>query len=278
MKTLKIVCISDTHSLHDNIWVPDGDIVICSGDISNVGEISDIQRFLDWYQKLPHTYKILTPGNHDWGFEKNELLCSDMCKERGIIYLNDSGYKINGIKIWGTASQKPFCNWAFNHSDSKRLYIYDMIPSDTNILITHGPPYGILDDLHRENLGDRILLNKINTLKELKAMVFGHIHNGRGTKRIGDILYINASCCNEEYEPINDPIIFSINSKKMTKISKFSSYKVCNKCQKEKHLRNFYYSKYKNTYKHICKECFKKRPQPNKKEIRKKILRKSEKL
>ena len=252
---MKIVTISDTHGYHSKIYVPNGDIVVCAGDISSRGSVSSIQSFLDWYSELPHAYKILVPGNHDWGFEKEENLCKTMCEERGIIYLNNSGIGILGVKFWGTASQKPFCNWAFNHDVETRKSLYSLIPKDTDVLVLHGPPYGILDETEyvKENVGCEIVLDTIKQL-DLAAVVFGHIHEARGYIHKNKVLYINTSICTLQYNPTNAPFVFSINGKN-TRIIHDSYFKKCNQCNELQHLTEFYYRKDRGRYRANCKTC-----------------------
>ena len=204
-----IVCFSDTHSLENNVIFPDGDILICAGDFTNIGKLPDVTKFAKNVGKLPHKYKIIIAGNHDFCFE-NELTNTSrkILEDNGFIYLKDSEVIIDDIKFYGSPYQPFFCHWAFNIlSEYEREKIWDKIPIDTNVLITHSPPYGILDKtLHGDNTGCKPLKNRIDKLKDLKLNIFGHIHEQYGMIREENIRYINCSICNRNYEPINKPI------------------------------------------------------------------------
>ena len=146
-------------------------------------------------------------------------------QSNGVIYLKNSSFEYNGLKIYGTPHQPYFCGWAFNVPDlNKLINIYQMIPDDVDILLTHCPPYGILDQSHRpnysnptgeEHLGStelkEVLAQKHNYNCMPKVVAFGHIHGDGGKqKKIGDTLYINASLCDEDYEPTNNIITIEL--------------------------------------------------------------------
>lgn len=220
---MKIVTISDTHNKHKKIEIPDGDIIIHAGDVSGRGHLKEVGAFLNWYGDLPHKYKVLVAGNHDFGFEnKNRFILERMCQERGIFYLNDRGIYIEGINIWGSPVQPEFCNWAFNRSrtvedantenakNKGHTYIglhWDLISSKADIVVTHGPAHGILDQvkmLGSPNRGDHVgckaLRKKLEEIKP-KLHISGHIHEGRGVQINGETTYVNASVLDERYQP-----------------------------------------------------------------------------
>jgi len=219
--TLKIVCISDTHTMHNQIKIPEGDIILHGGDISYRGTKQEIKEFLEWYEQLNFKHKILIAGNHDWGFEKDPNFFAAMCKGYGITYLNDSGIELEGIKFWGSPVQPAFCDWAFNRARSEESskdpydnmdYQYDTIkphwdkiPKNTDVLITHGPPHGILDETVRGklNVGCEELLKAIARVKP-KLHVFGHIHEARGIKVINGVTHMNASSVDLSYNPYQE--------------------------------------------------------------------------
>ncbi len=222
---MKIITISDTHYHHDEMDIPDGDIVLCGGDVTRCGSRSDMEDFLKWYGDLSHKHKVLIAGNHDFIAEIDDAWMRNSCSKKGVIYLNDSGCKIEGIKIWGSPVQPEFCNWAFNRSrtmeDSVSLkaqanghgYIgnhWDLIPEDIDILITHGPPMNVLDKTFYgyENVGCSVLRNHIERIRP-KMHVFGHIHEERGIEldlSVPDkpITYVNASMVNLQYQVYTD--------------------------------------------------------------------------
>ena len=210
---MKFVVISDTHGKHQSLILPKGDVIIHAGDVSSMGKESEIKDFLNWFSKTDFTYKILIAGNHDFYFEKishNTQVLEELIPSN-IIYLNDTGIEIENLKIWGSPIQPWFYNWAFNRyrgEDIKKHW--NKIPQDTDILITHGPVFGILDKTSRnENVGCKDLLNKIEEIKP-KFHICGHIHEAYGQLKQENTTYINASVLDENYNLRNKPIVFEI--------------------------------------------------------------------
>jgi Icc-related predicted phosphoesterase len=214
---MKISFISDTHSKHDQITkdLPGGDLIIHSGDFSNMGYISELKYFLEWFSSLEYTNKIFIAGNHDFCFQDDPKKCNTILQQfPNVIYLQDDftyiGEHPNLIKIYGTPWQPTFNNWAFNiprYSDELNQKWLN-IPNDTDILITHTPPFQILDIVkHFQNVGCE-LLEKILININVKINCFGHIHSGYGYQEKNNKLFINASSLNEQYmydknKPIN---------------------------------------------------------------------------
>lgn len=202
--TKRIVCISDTHEQHDRISVPDGDLLLFAGDMSFMGDEAAVHRFNDWLAGLPHPHKVVIAGNHDWIFERNPVRAKTLITNA--TYLNDSGCEIDGIKIWGSPVQPEFCNWAFNRKRGSEIdQHWQKIPEDTDILLVHGPPYGILDTAApgREHLGCRDLLRAVERVNP-KLVVFGHIHGGAGWAHLQEemgTLLVNAAVLDEAYKP-----------------------------------------------------------------------------
>lgn len=184
--SLKIWHISDTHGYHDLLAIPkDIDLVIHSGDVSNPRDpllsIIECTKFLDWYEKLPIKHKILISGNHDIAFERRSINKSDMIL-RDIIYLENEDTVIEGVKIWGSPITPTFgVGWAFNRKRDKLHDLWASIPEDTNIVISHGPPKGILDHSYNvvgniyERCGCAALAKRVRLL-EPDLCLFGHIH------------------------------------------------------------------------------------------------------
>ena len=210
---MRIVCISDTHNCHDQINVPDGDILIHAGDATTVGNLEQIVFFDHWFSSQPHKYKIFIAGNHDWLFETDNNFARSLL-DKSIIYLQDSFVEIEGLKIYGSPWQPRFYDWAFNLMRGAEIAEkWKLIPNDTDILITHGPPHGILDEVPRkyfvENTGCEELRKVVETIKP-KLHIFGHIHCGYGQTEQFGVKFVNASNCDEEYNPTQPPIIVEI--------------------------------------------------------------------
>jgi len=213
----RITFISDTHNKHNSLteFLPGGDLLICSGDISGRGSITEIENFLRWYDSLDnYDTKIFISGNHDFGFEnENEKLIGLLTGYKNIDYLQDERMDLwygddEQLVIYGTPWQPEFHNWAFNLPRGGKLKEkWDKIPVDVDILITHSPPFGKLDFVKYDNInvGCEELMKRIGEIKP-KINVFGHIHEGFGYVFDGNTHFINASVLNERYEFRNKPV------------------------------------------------------------------------
>lgn len=210
---MKLTFLSDTHTKHHLINLSGGDVLIHSGDFMNCGyKKHEIMNFLDWFTDQPYKHKVFIAGNHDRYFqmfpdEIQEILNNiygDM-----VTYLEDSGTEIDGVKLWGSPWQPEFFNWAYNlpRNGEELKEKWNLIPQETDILITHGPPFGYLDKLiqNPQNLGCELLVEKVVSVKP-KIHVFGHIHDGYGYVTNGDTHFINASSLNERYVYTNKPL------------------------------------------------------------------------
>ncbi len=208
---MKFVAISDTHGRHAGLQLPVGDVLIHAGDVSMKGDEAAIDDFLHWFAEQKFQHKIFIAGNHDFYFERTpaEIIAAKI--PAGITYLNDSGVTINGIHIWGSPISPWFYNWAFNrHRGEEIKRHWDLIPSSTAILITHGPVFKILDKTSRgQHVGCEDLMEKVNIIQP-KVHICGHIHEAYGTLEQAGINYINASVLNEKYALVNEPISFSL--------------------------------------------------------------------
>jgi len=208
---LKVVAISDTHCRHRSLRLPKGDVIIHAGDISYRGEKREMEDFLDWFGKLPYSDKIFIAGNHDFFFEKEKSALIQKLIPDTVHYLKDEEIVIDGIKIWGSPYTPWFYRWAFNKRRGEPLASHwEKIPADTDVLLTHGPVYGILDMLvNEQHAGDKDLLRKLLAIKP-KVHICGHIHESYGMIKRQGIRFINACVLNESYELVNKPLVFDI--------------------------------------------------------------------
>jgi len=183
---MKILHISDTHGYHGLLPIPDGlDIIIHSGDASNhrspYMNREEMLNFLEWYGTLLVPYRIFIAGNHDTSIEAGLITKKDF-EDRGIIYLENESVEINDIKIWGSPCTPSFGQgWAFNKDRAKIHKIWDTIPEDTDIVVTHGPCKGVLDLSYSpanvlEFCGCANLKKRILNIQPFIFMS-GHIHN-----------------------------------------------------------------------------------------------------
>jgi Icc-related predicted phosphoesterase len=195
--------------LHSAITVPDGDVLVHTGDATKLGKEAQIVEVNRWLGTLPHKHKILISGNHDFGFERDPAMRDRMTNA---IYLQDSGVTIDGIEFYGSPWQPRFYNWAFNLDRGTPLKaIWDKVPETTQVLLTHGPPFGILDMTERgEPVGCEELRKLVFRLPRLKLHVFGHIHEAYGETFQGGTYFVNASICDLRYRPVNPPIVVDI--------------------------------------------------------------------
>jgi Icc-related predicted phosphoesterase len=218
--TKKIVFISDTHNKHKHLTskgmgniLGSGDILVHCGDSTSMGHKHEIEQFLKWFSNTDFEHKIFIAGNHDFGFEEQTDIDQEF-KDLGVTYLFDNDITIDGIKFYGSPWQPEFYNWAFNLPRGEKLAEkWEKIPDDVDILITHGPAYGILDYAPiGGHVGCEELYRKIVEVKP-KIHVCGHIHDSYGQKTIGGIEFLNASVLNDKYEYAHKPIVVEYNTK-----------------------------------------------------------------
>lgn len=218
---MKITFISDTHSKHNQVTssLPGGDVLIHAGDISNRGYRTEIQDFIKWFSKIEnYTHKIFIAGNHDFGCQDEVLAVEELLRlNPGSEYLYDDIFLIGKdeddyddmVKVWGSPWQPEFYNWAFNlpRQGAELKEVWNMIPSDVDILVTHGPPHGHLDyvDYAKQNVGCELLRERIDLIKP-KIHVFGHIHSSYGYKFDGTTHFFNAAVLDERYNFTQKPL------------------------------------------------------------------------
>jgi len=240
--TIRVTHISDTHNKHNQLTadLPGGDIIIHSGDISSIGRKSECERFVKWFGNLPYTHKIFVAGNHDLSFESERLFrmkaewadgvfynwdtpevegkpqwVSDLLQNLpdGVIYLENQSVDIEGVKIWGSPYSARFGrDWAFNvdRGEASRE-MWGTIPPDANIIVTHGPFFGVGDRTQRGmNVGCEDLRETIMNLVP-DFHLCGHIHEGAGYTQFGNTHCINGSNLSLQYEYKNKPITFDYN-------------------------------------------------------------------
>ena len=211
---MKVTFISDTHGKH-RLIEPDligGDLIIHCGDISSRGSWQECADFVLWFNNLPqYTHKVVIAGNHDFLFEKAPTSIPGLlANATNIQYLQDGSTTIDGVKIYGSPWQPEFFNWAFNlpRSGGALKARWDAIPNDVDILITHGPRYGVLDRTQEGlNVGCELLHEQFASGRiKPKVHAFGHIHEGYGMCDTDGCVSINASNLNRSYFYTNKPI------------------------------------------------------------------------
>lgn len=218
-----IDCISDLHGSYPKL--KGGDMLIIGGDLTARDRISEYAQFFGWLKKQDYEKKILISGNHDTfmskGWPKTEQEAKDCAEIRDFLgdgpsdfeYLCDSGCEFGGFKIWGSPwsllfpNMNPLCT-AFTGTEHEIGNKYCKIPRDTDILITHTPPYGILDKCRRGRVGSQELRNRVlnrSMLPKLKLHVFGHIHEMGGCMfESTRCKFVNAAIMDENYDPVHE--------------------------------------------------------------------------
>ena len=221
---MKITLISDTHNKHKQITadLPGGDLLVHSGDISSMGYEHEIREFCKWFNSIEgYTHKVFIAGNHDWGFQDNvEKVKEILDFYTGITYLQDSELVIKvgderEVKIYGSPWQPWFHDWAFNLQKNGLSLSgkWEGIPDDTDILLTHGPAFGILDTVdgrRYDNLGCELLVERLERLN-VKIHNVGHIHTGYGYVKKGDTHHFNSAVLDERYIYTQKPMTIDWN-------------------------------------------------------------------
>lgn len=202
LNDMKIVCLGDTHGKHSLVDRVPADMVIFTGDFMGSGyDYREVNSFLYWLSDYPARYKIMIAGNHDRFVENNPGRWRRELKSfKGITYLEDESTEIEGFKIYGTPHTKLFCNWGFNRTHEELKNLYGKIPDDTNILVTHGPRYGVLDRLESgEHVGEKELNANVERLLDLQLHCFGHIHCAHGVENNGRFTAANCAVVDDRY-------------------------------------------------------------------------------
>jgi len=207
--------------------IPEGDMLIHAGDLTPSGKSTEVAAAAKWLASLPHRHKMAIAGNHDLLFENSPSQAMALLRSAGVTYLQDTGVKIEGLSIYGSPWQPEYMHWAFNVPRGSLSRFWDLIPQGLDILVTHGPPYGILDQRippgtrrlapwedeetfsGSEHVGCEELLAAVERTRP-RVHVFGHIHRGYGARRNDHTAFYNASLCDDAYEPINKPWVIDL--------------------------------------------------------------------
>jgi Icc-related predicted phosphoesterase len=209
---MKIVVISDTHSAHRDVKLPEGDVLLHAGDLcfalgTNRKEQCDQIRDVDqWFGEQNFEKIICIAGNHDFPFHHGLFT-----KLNNAVYLQNGHYTYKGVKFFGSPNQLPFFG-AFNAGEETLKSIYRQVDEDTDVLITHGAPYGILDVPHRgDHTGSHELWDLVQRIKP-KLHVFGHIHYSYGKVEQDGTTFLNASQATRWKSMDNAPWVYEIEA------------------------------------------------------------------
>lgn len=215
---MRLVCISDTHGDHRQLSLPLGDVLLHAGDVTAHGTEGDLEDFLDWFGSQPHRHRVFIAGNHDTVIEASPDETRRGAEKAGVVWLNDSGVDIDGISFWGSPITLRFHDWSFMRNPGENIERHwRLIPESTDVLLTHGPPWGILDTVDRENgllenTGCPSLLERTRQVRP-GLHVFGHIHEGRGEVLRHGVRHLNVSSMDKHYRIRHEPVVVDLSTK-----------------------------------------------------------------
>lgn len=210
---MKLALISDTHNQHFALHVPAVDLLIHAGDFTGLGSKAEVIDFLDWFAQQPAWHKVLIAGNHDMLCERDPAAFQALLAGRQIHYLNDSGCTILGHKIWGSPITPRFGTWAFYRDRGEQIkQHWDLIPPDTSILVTHGPPLGVGDrNRFGEPVGCGSLLAAVQDVQP-RLHVFGHVHEGKGSYELEGLRtrFLNVASLSSDHRELRQPVVIDL--------------------------------------------------------------------
>lgn len=199
---MKIVTIADTHGLHDQLDVPDGDLLVHAGDFTHFGDRAHEEAFADWMGSQPHNHKVVIYGNHEVGFDqRRRMRFREDCFQRGVEVLSSERQTIRGVTLYALG----FPISTMPVQDDR----YDDITDDVDVLISHAPPRGILDEsIDGSNYGDEPLRQKLRSVTPTYHL-FGHVHASYGMKEQDGTTYVNAALKHDDN--LDEPICVTID-------------------------------------------------------------------
>jgi Icc-related predicted phosphoesterase len=210
---MRLVLLSDTHMQHDALKLPACDVLIHAGDFTRHGSREDVEAFLRWFSRQEAREKVLVAGNHDMLYEEAPDLARALTREAGIHYLCDEEARIAGLRIWGSPITPRFGDWAFNRDRGPDIAAHwKLIPEGLDVLITHGPPYGLGDKTwYGASAGCEDLLARVRQVQP-RLHVFGHIHESHGESSLPGLStrFFNAASCRPMPFGLRPPIVVEL--------------------------------------------------------------------
>lgn len=199
---MRIVAVADTHTFEADLGaIPDGDVFVHAGDLLRGGELAELRGVAEWIRSLPHRHKVIIAGNHDWCFAREREAARRLLGE-SVVYLEDSGVEIDGLRFWGSPWQPAFNDWAFNLPRGRAIAErWALIPEATDVLITHGPPQGHGDRGPTPGrLGCADLMERVLAVQPCLHL-FGHIHQDGGVTHHEGVCFANVTTWECERAP-----------------------------------------------------------------------------
>jgi Icc-related predicted phosphoesterase len=205
---MRIVAVADTHTFEADLGpIPEGDVFVHAGDLCRGGRLEELSKVADWLRSLPHRHKVVVAGNHDWCFSDDPKAAIELLGPT-IVYLEDAETVIEGVRFWGSPWQPAFNDWAFNLPRGAPLAEkWACIPRATDVLVTHGPPAGIGDQLgDAGRAGCEDLLDVVRRVRPMLHL-FGHIHPDGGCWPIDGTCFANVTT----WEGLRKPTVLDID-------------------------------------------------------------------
>lgn len=218
---MKVCSISDIHNKIADIVFEPADVLIIAGDLTDFGTAAEISEANSIIKNLPFKEKIFVPGNHDMLFESHYALGASLLNSCTVLV--DASVKINGVHFYGSPHCSRYGQWAFMGDDAYLKEKFSKIPDDVDVLITHNPPFGVLDLYNVESigadgfvsklgmrLGSEVLSQEMKRLTKIKVHCFGHIHDGQGKHEVNGIRYFNCAQCDSKNTINTKPHYFEV--------------------------------------------------------------------
>ena len=203
---MKLVIVSDSHGRHEDLGTLRGDLLIHCGDSGNgfTRHADDVDRLDAWFGQQRFDRILCIGGNHDFEIQARAERGGPVF--RNAEYLQDQAYEYRGVRFYGSPWTPELVNWAFNLDDDELRNRWELIPDEVEVLITHTPPFGILDrNSSGRNCGCRKLQRRLLDLHP-RIHCFGHIHASAGTTSMNGTTFVNASMVNRRYEIVRAPV------------------------------------------------------------------------
>lgn len=216
---MKLVLFSDTHARHRHLSrLPKGDLAIFAGDCLGWGNMLELYGFVQWLEEQATKFKyvLMVAGNHDRIIEQQPEESRELLyRIPNLIYLQDSGEEVEGVRFWGSPWTIEFKNWHFMRRGGPDIdKAWALIPDDTQVLITHSPPANILDkgSIPNTTIGCEMLAYRLGPDGNLKPRlhVFGHSHESYGQEEANGILHVNAALCNGRNDLVRKPVVLEL--------------------------------------------------------------------
>ena len=208
---MRLVVIGDTHGKHEELGVLEGDVLIHCGDFCDGfrKDPRDVENIDAWFAKQQVELILCVGGNHDFGAEER-IENGEPIFEHAV-WLMDEAHEHRGVKFFGSPWVPHLQGWAFYLSEVELREKWSLIPDDTDVLITHTPPGGILDQPRSRqiNCGCEHLLRRVRKVRP-RFHLFGHNHASAGLEKDGPTTFVNASVVDSKLEVVRGALTFDI--------------------------------------------------------------------